>query len=213
MQDLITSFLIQTKECNLPGIGKLRIITGTSELDIANKRISPPIDEILFTAKCDKVSEDLVKYVSYKKNLTQPEALQNIKNWCANAKEKLHGGEKISFETIGDLKKNNSGNIIFQPEKPLFILEPVVAERVIHKNAEHAVLVGDRETTSSVMNQFLQETEIVKKSTWKIMAIILLAIALIILFMHFYANPFSLSATGNQTQHSPEVPAAAYSTQ
>ncbi len=213
MQDLITSFLVQAKECSLPGIGKFRIITTPPELDIANKIMSPPTDEILFSVRPDKVPEELIKYISHKKNITQTEALETIKNWCRETKEKMNAGEKIIFEFIGILQKNASGNIFLQTQKPYNFFEPVIAERVIHKSAEHAILVGDKETTSSIMNRFLNEEETVKKSSRKIIVIILLTIALTILFIHFYSHPFSLSSTGNQIQHSPEVPDATYSAQ
>jgi len=41
MQDLITSFIIQAKECKLPGIGMFRSVTTPAEPDIASKQISP----------------------------------------------------------------------------------------------------------------------------------------------------------------------------
>ncbi len=212
MQDLITSFLIQSKKCSLPGIGKFSITTTPAEADIANKLISPRSDEIIFTDKPEKISEELVKYVSHKKNIDQTEAREKIKGWCRDAKDKLNAGEKIIFETIGALQKN-AGNIVLQTEKQFNFFEAVVAERVIHKNAEHAMLVGDKKTTSVAMNQFLQKEEIIKKSPWKIAAIILFVIAIAILFIHLYAHSFSFSATGNQTHHTPEAPAATYSTQ
>lgn len=213
MQNFITSFLIQTKACCLPGIGKLRITTSPAELDVANKKLFPPTDEIIFTTKTEKVSEELIKYLAKKENVTETEANERLKTWCENAKETLDNGGKIIFETIGSLQKNATGSIFFQNEKPFNFFVPVAAERVIHKNAEHAVLVGDKETTSSVMNQFLNEEEIVRSSKWKMTAIILLAIALIILMLHFYINGFSFSTIGNQTTHLPEAPAATYSNQ
>jgi uncharacterized protein YpmS len=82
---------------------------------------------------------------------------------------------------------------------------------VIHKNSEHAVLVGDRETTSSVMNQFYSEEETTTKSNaWKIIAIILLAIALVLLFFYFYGHPFSLSELGNRVKTVPQSSPATY---
>ncbi len=213
MQDLITSFLVQTKECNLPGIGKLRIVTTPAELDVANKKLFPPTDEILFTGKPESKSEELVKYISNKKNISETEAQENLKSWSEAAKERLDAGEKIIFKSIGSLQKNASENIFFQSQQIPIFFEPVAAERVIHKNAEHAVLVGDRETTSSVMNQFYQEEEIVKRSPWKIIAILLLTIAFAILLIHFLNNSSSQSATGNQMQHTPQQPSPTYSIQ
>lgn len=211
MQDLISSFLIQTKECSLPGIGTFRTVNSPVQVDVANKEILPATEEIIFNKKTDHASEGLIKYISYQKNITEKEAEEQLDSWCKTAREKLHEGQKIELEPIGSLHGSAAGSVHFQPQKAFCFFEPVAAERVIHKNAEHAVLVGDRETTSSVMNQFLREEESVKRPAWKIIAIALLAVAVIVLFIYFYTHSFSQSATGNQMKHSPEKPVATYS--
>jgi hypothetical protein len=213
MQNFITSFLIQRKECCLSGIGTFRITTSHSELDVANKKLFPPTDEIIFTTKGDKFSEELVKYIARKEQISEKEAHVNLKKWCKHAIGTLNTGGKIIFTSIGSLQKNATGNIFFQHQKPLTFFKEVAAERIIHKNVEHKILVGDKETTSSAMNQFLNEEQAVKNSKWKIAAIILLALALVVIFIHFYMNEWSLSSTGNQTIHLPEAPPSTYSTQ
>jgi hypothetical protein len=210
MQELITSFLVQNKKCSLPGIGKFNILTKPAELDVANKRMLPPTEEISFSAKAEKNSEDLIKYLSFKKNILPSEALESLLQWCTNTKEKINKGEKLIFGSLGNLQKNNSGNVIFQAEPLPTFYKPVRAERVIHKDADHAILVGDKETTSSAMNQYLHEQEVEKNNAWKISSIVLLVIALILLAFHFYSHPFSL---GNQSNHITEAPPATYSTQ
>ncbi|MDP4285952.1 MAG: hypothetical protein Q8891_16180 [Bacteroidota bacterium] len=210
MQDIITSFLVQNKECSLPGIGKFRIITTPAELDIANQQMLPPKDEILFTGKPDKNVEELIRFIAFKNEIKVPEAEELLKKWCQSVHEKLDAGGKIFFETIGSLQKKESGNIFLYNEETLSFFEPIPAVRVIHQNEEHSVLVGDKETTSSEMNEFFREEESIKKSGWKIIAIILLVITLSVLFFHFYSHSFSLSATGNQTHHAPKGPAATY---
>ena len=123
----------------------------------------------------------------------------------------MKNGETILLQSLGVLRKEPAGNISFENQIDDLFFAPVVAGRVIHKNSEHAVLVGDRETTSSVMNQFYNEEEIVKKSNaWKIIAILLLTIALVILFFHFYGHPFSLSDFGNQVKTVPQSSPATY---
>lgn len=214
MQDLITSFIIQAKECKLPGIGMFRNVTTPAEPDIASKQISPPLVEKLFTGKEEKISDELIKYVSAKKEITIADALAEIKQWCADTKSKLTNGEEIFLQSLGSLKKGPSGNIFFHSQNFIQFYEPVAVERVIHKNSEHAMLVGDKETTSFAMNQFLNEEEAeVKSRVWKIIAIVLLAIALLLLFFHFYEHSFSLSAMGNQLKISPQEPGTTYSLQ
>lgn len=210
MQDLISSYLIQAKDCNLPGVGNFRITTTPASLDVADKKMFPPTDEIVYTERTDKISDELINYIAHKKNIEQAEAKEQIKNWCRNIKEKLHIGEEINFASIGSLQKIPSGSISFQKQEYFSFFEPVTADRIIHKDAEHAVLVGDRETTSSAMNQYLQEDQEIKNSSWKIAAIVLLIIALSLLFFHFYSGSSTNNPTGNHTGFYPDAPAATY---
>ena len=212
MQDLITSFIIQAKECKLAGIGKFRSITTSAESDIASKTISPPIMEKLFTGKEERISDELVKYIAIKKDIPLSDAHENIKNWCDDTKSKLKNGEEIFFQSLGSLKKEASGNILFRSHNLVRFFDPITVERVIHKNSEHKVLVGDKETTSSVMNQFFQDEETeVKKNPWKIISIVLLAIGVLLLFFYFYENSFLFSSIANHEKIVPQVPPDTYS--
>ena len=210
MQDLIASFIIQSKECKLPGIGKFRQVITAAEADIANKQIIPPVTEFLFTGKEEKISNELINYIAVKKNVPIAEAQALIKEWCSNISFKLKNGEELLLPSLGSLKKVALGNIFFHRENDIPFFMPVAAERVIHQNSVHAVLVGDRETNSSVMNQLLSEEEVLPNNTWKIVALILLIACLLFLFFYFYQHPFSLSSLGNQGKISPQAPPATY---
>ena len=129
MQALITSYLIQKKECNLPLLGHFRIKTKPADLDKANKQIFPPTDEILYSEFAANLSGDLITYISHLQNITRDEAEGKINNWCHYAKEKLDSGEKIIFNSIGSLQKDAVGNIFFQRKKGFSFYEPVSAEK------------------------------------------------------------------------------------
>src|ERR1700704_6644452 len=177
MQALITSYLIQKKECNLPLLGHFRIKTKPADFEKANKKIFPPTDEILYSEFAGNLSGDLVTYISDRRNITRDEAELEINTWCQYAKEKLDLGEKIIFNSMGSLQKDAAGNIFFQRKKGYSFYEPVSAEGT-DKNSEHSVLVGDTETTSVVMNEFFRQEIIQKRTWWKIWAIVLLTISL-----------------------------------
>src|SRR5665647_1147582 len=213
MQDLIASYLVQKKECSLPLLGHFIIKSKPAQLDIANKQIFPPADEILFNENGDYLTEDLTAYVSNLWTISQDEAEEKITNWCLHAKAKLDSGEKIIFDSIGSLQKNAAGTIFFQRKKGIKFYEPVSAERVIHKDAEHAVLVGDRETTSGVINEYYKEEEITEgKSHWRIWAIVMLALSLLVLLFYFSTHNFSGRGTGNRTSIPVQDPPATYYT-
>ncbi len=207
MEKIIASYLVQKKECSLPGIGHLKISTKAAELDIANKELFPPVDEIIFKEEEVHLRKDLVNYVSLQKQIDENDAAEKINNWCLNAKEKLAAGEKIHFESVGSLQKNTGGNIFFHKMNDLLLYDIVAAERVIHKNEQHSVLVGDKETTSGAMNEFYKEDVPVKKKPWwKIWAIILFLIPLLILIIHFSGHSFTTSGIGNQIHVSSPSP-------
>ena len=201
MQELITSYLVQKKECNLPLLGHFRIKTKPAELDReADQQIFPPTDEILYSEFAGNLSGDLITYISRLQNITGDEAETKINNWCHQVKEKLDSGGKIIFNSIGSLQKDAAGNIFFQGKKGNAFYEPVAAQRVIHENTEHSVLVGDRETTSVVMNEFYREELVEKKSwwtRWNIWAVVLFGISLIVLFFYFYSHKLSETGIGN----------------
>ena len=79
MQDLITSYLIQAKDCSLPGIGNFKIITIPANIDVANKQMLPPSDKIIFSERTDKISDELIKYIAYKENIEEAAAKEKIK--------------------------------------------------------------------------------------------------------------------------------------
>jgi hypothetical protein len=211
MEDLIASYLIQKKECHLPLLGNFVFKSGPASLDVANKKISPSTDEIIFSENGNYFLEGLKDYVSHRQNIPSHEAEEKINNWCLHAKVKLDAGEKIILDSIGSLQKDIVRNILFDREKDINFYEPVGAEKSINKNGEHAVLVGDKETTSGVMSEFYRDEEVTeKKPAWKIWAIILLAISLLVLIIYFYNHSFSESGIANQSAFPLQQPHATY---
>src|SRR5580693_6480891 len=95
MQALITSYLIQKKECNLPLLGHFRIKIKPADFEKANKQIFPPADEILYSEFGGNLSGDLITYIANQQNITPDEAQWKINNWCNHAKERIDSGEKI----------------------------------------------------------------------------------------------------------------------
>lgn len=211
MQEIITSYLVQKKECSLPGIGNFKINVVPAYLDVANKKILPPATEIIFSEGDVHLRKDLVKYISIQQNVDEHQAAENITKWCDNVKESLNAGEKIIFESIGSLQKNAVGNIFLSTKNKNRLYEAVSADRVVHKDEDHAVLVGDRETTSAAMNEYYKaETVFERKISWKIWATVLLGLSILSLIMHFSYNRFTTAGTGNQIGVSPLPPPISY---
>lgn len=205
MQKIIASYLVQKKECSLPGIGQFKMSARPARLDVASKELFPSFDEVIFNEEEIHLRKDLVNYISVQQNVGEDDAADRINNWCLDTLRQLDAGESVYLQSLGSLKKNETGSLFFHNSHEYLLYDILPAERVIHKDEHHAVLVGDKETTSSAMNEFYNSDVVVKKKAWwKIWAIVLSCVSLLILIIHFASHSFSTPGLGNQIHLSPQ---------
>jgi nucleoid DNA-binding protein len=215
MLDLITSYLVQKKECDLPHLGHFRIKTKAVEHDKVNQQIFPQATEILYSEFGGRMPVQLIHYVAAHSRLSDDEAERKIEDCCRDAREKLDSGEAVTFSPLGSLQKDGTGNIFFQAKKQIHLYEPVPAQRVIHKDAHHTMLVGDRETTSAAMNEFYREESAGSLkwwTKWRVWAAILFGICLATLLFYYSVHNFSETGVGNQAPLSAKEPPVLHNT-
>ena len=185
MNNTISNSLFQKNKCALAGIGVLSLETGSAETDFANSQIKSPYQRIVFMPAIEANGiENNFSEIS-KKILSELEI---------NNESSLHG--------IGKFYKDNNQQIQFEPiQLSQIFFQPVTANRIIRENAEHNVLVGDRETNSTVMTEyFTEEPKIIDR--WWIWAAGIAAIALLLLGFSFYNNGVGV-ANNNRVEINP----------
>ena len=184
MDKLLASYLFQNRYCPLPGLGNLSVMSTAAITDFSNKKITAPAATIYFSAH-EGIATDLVSYIAQKTNSNTYEATEAFDHYCDNLKNELTNNSSATLEGIGNLQVDAAGHISFEPVlMPVAFSPSVTAERVVHPAAEHSILVGDKETTNTVMTEYFNEVP-VKKDRWWIWAIVLaaLAIATIIIYV------------------------------
>lgn len=193
MHDLIASYLFQNKTCPLPGMGTLSILTSVAEANFTNRQISAPKPEIHFD-KRETDTTGLQTYIAATTHSNTYEVTEALDHFFDDLRNEMTKQSTAKLDGVGNFFVDASGHIKFKEEElPPFFLPPVFAERVIHPKAEHHILVGDKETTNTIMAGFLDETPITKERWW-IWAILLAAIGLLLLVIYFTqingASPF-----------------------
>ncbi len=184
MHHLIASYLFQNKNCPLPGLGNLSLTGGEANADFTNKVINAPIASINFVPG-ETNATGLLSFVATSTNSSTYEATEALDHFCDNLKNNITVDSPARLEGVGDFFVNNNGDINFEPvQLPAEFLQQVKAERVIHPQAEHSILVGDKETTNTLMTEFFNEDAVVKDRWW-IWAIVLGLIGLTILLIYF----------------------------
>jgi CCDC81-like prokaryotic HU domain 2 len=184
MQTQIASYLFQNKTCPLPGLGTLSIVSSGAESDFTNKTFSSP-KPVVYFEQTETDSDGLVKYLSATTGADKYEATEALSHFCDDLKKQMTDQSTVQLNNIGNFFVDASGKINFKPAGlPTAFAQPVFAERAIHPDAEHQILVGDKETTNTVMTEFLAPKS-VTKDRWWIWAIVLGAIGLLALLIYF----------------------------
>jgi len=191
MIQLVAEYLIQKKSFSLPGIGTIYIERVPAQSDFISRQLLPPFYHYRFDRHFDLPDREFFIFLGARKGLVEQEAIRQYNEWAEQLRESLSSRKTSKLEGIGVLKKEAGGELRFEATNhPKSFDIKVYAERLIRSNASHHMLVGDRETTSVVMNDLLHDDHTVRKRAWWIyvlVIIVLLAMAALVYF--FYNRP------------------------
>ena len=178
MYQVIAPSLFQNKTCRLPGIGTLTMVYKPAKSDFANSLILAPTEII-----------DFVPEQNERKIFNEFSAMSEL------IKEELDVSGSVFLKGVGTLIKNNDGQVSFEALQidPVF-LQPIFTDRVIRENTEHALLVGDQQTTNIQMTEYFSEKPLLKVR-WKIWALILGGVGACLLA--FYLYKYGINSLGN----------------
>ena len=184
MQIQIASYLFQHKTCPLPGLGTLSVRYSGAEVDFTNKSIAAPRSFIEFS-DTETDANGLLKYLAATSGGSTHEVSEALDHFCDNLRNEITKQPDVHLESVGSFFVDASGKINFKREElPAVFTQPVFAERVIHPDAEHQILVGDKETTNTVMTELLAPKSAIKDRWW-IWAIVLGLVGIAAIVIYF----------------------------
>lgn len=184
MQDILATYLFQHKQCPLPGIGSLIVKEHPAHVLPGERMIKAP-KPFIGLYRQDFPVAGLVRYISIEKGISEEEAQTSLKQYCRSLKF-MGAHEEISLPSAGRFSVSQDGNILFSPEElPSGYSIPVTAEKVIRPNDTHSMLVGDTETTNTVMTEFYSDEHVAPADRWWIWAIVLTVLAAAAIFFYY----------------------------
>ena len=200
MVEVLNSYLVQHKSLSIPGLGTIYVERKPAQSDFINKRIIAPSYHYRFDRYFDAPDKDFFTYLAAQKEIADYEAIRWYNEWAYELRNKIRTQEQVEWEKVGILKTDVSGEVVFEAQQNLVsYLVPVPAERVIRTNAQHTMLVGDKEVTNTAMTDYLnEETVYVEKESWWIYALILATIAAVVIFFHFFQTGVRHGSVNNQ---------------
>jgi hypothetical protein len=199
MYAILNKYLFLKKSIPVPGLGTICMESLPATIDASTRTIAPPAYRFRFDKFFDSPDKDLFSYLSAQQHISDYEALRQYNDFAYSLRDRLNYFREAPWEGLGMLKKDDMGEIHFDSSisTPGF-LQPVPAEKVVHANAKHTLLVGDRERTNREMSDWFAEEPVHGNRLWWMVALIAgIAAALIIMF-HFSSRGWKVESTGNQ---------------
>jgi len=188
----LTNYLLQYKRVSIPSVGTIHLVQQPAQLKVADKVLLPPAFSAELQSE-DTVPEHQLDYLSAalnqgKENVRQ--SLEKVGRWLVERMD----GEGFHWKGIG-LIRNNA----IQSSVSLPAMEAIPAERVLRRNAEHNVLVGDQQMTSRQITERNVDGVVERKrSIVDIVGWIVLLVAILYILFVLYQGKFRVGATGSK---------------
>jgi hypothetical protein len=200
MEQLIRTYLLQNKSISIPGLGTIYVERIPAQSDFVNRQLLPPSYQYRFDKYFDAPGKEFFTYLAARKNIEDYEAIKLYSEWALGLRNNIGADHSTTLEGIGILKRDVSGEVVFEPSMPSQVYSIAVpAERIIRTNAKHTMLVGDKEITNVEMSGYLQEDVQKVRESWWFYALILTAAAITAIFFHYYKTGNTLPFGNQQT--------------
>lgn len=188
MFQLFYKYLILNKKASVPGLGVFFIERKPARLDFANKVFLSPALQIVFEPKPSLTDNRMYSFISLEQKIEETEAVSRYYEFANNIKEKLNQNRNVTLPGIGILSQSADGELSFQATTFNQYFPDAVAERVLRKNTEHAVLVGEINRTNTEMKEMLVQDVSPAKDNWWVFAIVLGVVGIASLLYYYLHN-------------------------
>ena len=207
MEKLLTSYLYNYKSCPLPTVGSLIIQPGAAVAEHGDKKMLAPLPHIQFISK-EINADGLLQYISLQKNINIQEASDELSSYCDRLQQ-MQPYEEIALDDAGTFYSTEDGELHFRyGVLPAAFLPEVPAERVIHPDASHDMLVGDTQTNTVTMAGLLENPEDPRRPKWLWAAIGLGLAAALVLTIYFMNRQAGNSFGNNSPVKASDAPAS-----
>lgn len=156
MVDLIVRFLSTHNKVSLKGIGSFSVEQLPARLDFPNRLLHAPETILHYSAEA---AEDPGFDLWLMQELRQPadEIKKKLQIFTEEFKRILDNKHEVELAGIGRFTKEENQLIHFTSVFETIVGTPVVAEKIIRKNTQHSIRVGEEEKTNLEMEEFLYQ--------------------------------------------------------
>ena len=155
MVELIARYLSFQKQVSIKDVGTFSVEELPARLDFPNRLLHAPEYILHFNTKWSD-DELFEKWAQKQLGLSQQEINEQLQKLAAEFQRTLSDNNILYWNGIGQFSKNDQQHILLTSAFETVKRQPVNAEKVIRKNAQHSLRVGEQEKTNVEMEELLQ---------------------------------------------------------
>ncbi len=194
MLQTLTAYLLQYRTVSIPHVGTVQLVQHPAQANVVDKRILPPSFTAQLNTVGDEVSTHQLAYLMASLQKSSDVVALELKDLGSRLYDAVNGP---GFEWVGIGHFSNSTTLVAIDVEGL---QPVEAQKLIRENPNHAVLVGDRETTSLQLADERAEAGTVKRKRDVLVIIgwVLLGLSVLAIVYLLYSGKFNVGAAGSK---------------
>lgn len=179
---------------SIPGLGALTQTRIAAVNDFIGRRMMPPAKTLKFNPGNDEASPEQANYISRHSGKTSDTVVSGLKQLGEELRSRLQVERKVEWMDVGTFSISDEGEIGFVPKTiTTDFFSPVAYVYVLRNNEEHAIRVGDGESTNTAMEVFFEDQRAnAKKNKWQKAATMLVILTALLLLMRFTVGSFDL---------------------
>jgi hypothetical protein len=198
----LTNYLLQYKRVSLPYVGTIRLVPQPPKLNVVDKLLLPPFYTAQLTDD-DTIPEHQLRFLSRLRNEKKEMTLRELEKTGSLLSEKIDG-DGFEWKGIGVIRRSQEPVSVY-----LTSLDKVTAEKVFRPDAEHNLLVGDKQkiyrqasSNPGEVAADLTEEETTeegsRRSVFIIIGWIVLILSVLYILFVLYQGGFRINATGSR---------------
>jgi nucleoid DNA-binding protein len=199
MLELLRRYLYLYKSISLNGFGTIMLDEIPARIDYPNKLLHPTQYKLQFQSTSN-ADDRFSIWVSEQLNVSKEESAKQTANFISDLKHCLNNQKVVDWQGIGSFKNDENQVLRFTPSINIETGDPVAAEKIIRRNAEHFIRVGEQEKTNTQMQELLFGTKKKVRFHWWHSAVILLVLGIVAILYFAYLFPMSWKMQGNKME-------------
>ena len=200
MVDLIVRYLSFSKQVSLKGLGTFSIEHLPARLDFPNRLLHAPQSILHYSPASPQPDELFDQWLGDELNLSLDEVKHQQQILLHEFQRSLNDHHTVQWDGLGSFAKTENQVIQFSSSFETVIGSPVKAEKIIRKNKEHFVRVGEEEKTSTEMEELLFGVQQKKLNLFWIvvLALFLLSFAAVWMFAASHSRQWGMQGNGSK---------------